>query len=190
MGAIAPPSLWSVSASLGMTHYQNMFSSDGETAIGRLALGRELITRSWGTLGLELGVQNGNTMRYVPSQSAIDALGGLPIQTTVKPMLDLLATVKTMPLGNTAMVGLVKGGVAYRHWQFNDRDSINDCSQLAGEFQVGVGYALNERASLSLVYQGIYGANPHFTLNSAAMTGHVSNIPIQNGVLLGLTWQV
>ena len=178
---------WSVSGSLGYTVYEDMFRGDGQTAVGRLAIGRDVHTSHLFTWGLEVGIQNGNTMRYFPSQADIDALGGLPIQTTAKPMIDLLVTLKTLSFESTPIFALIKGGAAYRRWQFNDRDSINDKSQIAGEVQAGLGYSISERASLTLSYQGIFGSNPDFNLNAVNATGSVSNIPVQNGVLLGLT---
>ena len=53
--------------------------------------------------------------------------------------------------------------------------------------QAGLGYALSERANLNVSYQGIFGGNPDFHFNADSATGRVSNIPVQNGVLLGLT---
>ena len=178
---------WSLTGSLGYTVYEDMYRADGQTALGRLAIGRDVYTGHVLTWGLEVGVQNGNTMRYFPSRAAIDALGGLPIQTTAKPTLDALATLKTNSLGTSPIFAQFKGGIAYRRWQFNDRDSINDKSQIAGEVQAGLGYALSERAILNVSYQGIFGGNPDFHFNADSDTGRVSNIPVQNGVLLGLT---
>ncbi|KTD72569.1 hypothetical protein [Legionella tucsonensis] len=183
-GPVSHP--WSLTGSLGYTVYEDMYRGDGQTAVGRFAIGRDVYTGHSLTWGLEMGVQNGNTMRYFPSQAAVDALGGLPIQTTVKPMLDLLATLKSNSFGTTPVFAQLKGGIAYRRWQFNDRDSINDKSQIAGEVQAGLGCAISERASLSLSYQGVFGSNPDFRFNADSATGRVSNIPIQNGVLLGL----
>lgn len=178
---------WSVTGSIGYTVYEDMYRDDGQTALGRFAIGRDVYTGHSLTWGFEVGVQSGNTMRYFPSQEAIDALGGLPIQTTVKPLLDVLVTLKTASFGTTPIFAQLKGGIAYRRWQFNDRDSINDKSQIAGEVQAGLGYALSERANLSVSYQGIFGGNPDFHFNADSATGRVSNIPVQNGVLLGLT---
>ncbi|WP_298628105.1 hypothetical protein [uncultured Legionella sp.] len=188
MGEVAPNQLnWTATGSLGYTVYEDMYRGDGGTAIGRLALGRELYRTSGMTLGLEVGVQNGNTMRYFPSQYIVDTLGGLPIRTTAKPMLDVLATLTTASMGTTPFFGVLKGGAAYRRWQFDDRNSINDLSKFAGEVQAGLGYTISEKTNLSLVYQGIYGSSPDFHLNVAAETGHVDNIPMQHGVLLSFT---
>ena len=178
---------WSVTGSIGYTVYEDMYRADGQTALGRFAIGRDVYAGHVLTWGLEVGVQNGNTMRYFPSLSAIDALGSLPIQATVKPMLDVLATLKTNSFGTTPVFAQFKGGIAYRRWQFNDRNSIDGKSQIAGEMQAGLGYAISERTSLGVSYQGIFGGNPDFHVNADTATGHVNNIPIQNGVLLGLT---
>ncbi|WP_188883528.1 hypothetical protein, partial [Alicyclobacillus cellulosilyticus] len=152
MGAVDVPVShpWSVTGSLGYTVYEDMFRDDGQTAVGRFAIGRDVYTGNSLTWGLEVGVQSGNTMRYFPSQAAIDALGGLPIQTTVKPMLDALVTLKTASFGTIPVFAQLKGGIAYRRWQFNDRDSINDKSRIAGEVQAGLGGFISERTSLSL----------------------------------------
>lgn len=192
MGAVAAPVShpWSVTSSLGYTVYQDMYRSDGQTALGRLAIGRDAYTGRVLIWGLEVGVQSGNTMRYYPSQAAIDALGGLPIQTTVKPMLDVLATLKTASFGVIPVFVQLKGGAAYRRWQFNDRDSIHDKSQIAGEVQAGLGYAVSERSSVSVSYQGVFGRNPDFRFNADSATARVSNISVQNGVLLALTLTV
>lgn len=192
MGTLEPSSsnLWSVTASLGYSVYQDMFRDDGQAAIGRLAIGRMLFDSNQLAFGVEVGVQNGKTMRLAVPQVLLDELGGLPIQSTLNPMLDLLATVKTAPLGASSMYGQLKGGIAYRRWQFDNRDSINDLSQVAGEVQAGLGYAISSHADLNLSYQGVFGGNPNFTVNTINQTGHVNTIPMQNGVLLGVTLKV
>ena len=181
---------WSVTASLGDTNYQSMYSDDGQTVLGRLALGRELFAQKQFTFGLELGVQNGNSMRLNVPQATLDELGGLPIQSTVKPMLDLLVTANTLRLGTSEFFGQLKGGIAYRRWQFDDRTSINNLSNMAGEIQAGIGYPISQTTTLSLLYQGIFGGNPDFSVNATSATGSVSTIPIQQGVLLSLSLTV
>lgn len=178
---------WSVIGSIGYTNYQNMYLNDGQTAVLRLALGRDLFKVNLWTIGLEGGVQNGNTMRLYAPQSTLDILGELPIQTTVKPLIDLLFTLKAPPFSKTPFIPLFKGGLAARRWQFSDRDSINNLSKIGGEVQAGFAYPINKRINLSVLYQGIFGSNPDFQVNAAAETGHVSDIPIQNGVLLSLS---
>lgn len=178
---------WAVTASIGYTDFQNSYKNEGQSVLGRLAFNRALLNFKLAKLGIELGVQNGNSMRLSVSQTALDELGGSPIQTTVKPILDLLATVATVPVWQSAVFAQVKGGIAYRSWQFDDRTSINFLSNIAGEVQAGIGVALNSTTSLSLLYQGIYGGNPDFVVNLTNETGTISNIPMQNGVLLSLS---
>lgn len=187
VGEVPASHPWSVTGSLGYTVYEDMFRDDGQTALGRFGIGRDVYVGNSLSWGVEVGVQSGNTMRYYPSREAIEALGGLPIQTMVKPMLDALVTLKTTSFGATPIFGQLKGGIAYRRWQFNDRDSINDKSQIAGEVQAGLGYAISEQFNLSLSYQGVFGSNPDFRLNADKDTGQVSHIPAQHGMLLGLT---
>ena len=178
---------WSVTASLGYTNYQAMYLNTGQTMLGRLAIGKEFFTKEAFGFGMELGVQNGNSMQLGASDEALNVLGGLPIQSTVKPVFDVLATLSTAPIGRSILFGQLKGGVAYRSWQFEDRHSINNLSRLAGEVQAGLGFQLSERTKLSLLYQGIFGGNPKFSVNPITETGHVNSIPIQQGLLLSLS---
>ena len=181
---------WSAILSLGYSEYQNMFQNDGQTELGRIAIGKELFTNNYIALGLELGIQNGNNMRLDIPQETLNELGGAPIQSTIKPMMDLLATVKTTTLSTSPFFALVKGGVGYRRWQFENRNTVNDLAKFAGELQAGLGYSLNQSTSLSLLYQGIYGNNPNFTVDTVNFVGHVSSIPTQQGVLLSLSYTV
>lgn len=204
-GAMSQPYVeqgpWSVIGGLGYTWYNFGYSGgaladpsaqssigDGQTAIGRFAIARDVTRFQSMQLGLELGVQSGNTMRLNIPQSTLTQLGGMPIQANIKPMLDLLATARTEPLMNTPVFGVVKAGVAYRRMQINDRVTVNDLSQLGFEVQAGIGTDITKKAKLSLVYQGIFDGSTNFTVNTTAGTGHVSNIPAQNGVLLNLSY--
>ena len=189
---------WSVIGSLGYTWYENAYDGvlgaqtaigDGETALGRFAIAKDFgvfQTLHWGA---EVGVQNGNTMRLGIPQDQLDLLGGLPVQTTVKPMLDLLATASYQPV-SSPVFGLVKAGIAYRRLQLNDRVTFNDLSEVGFEVQAGLGMSLSDRASLSLNYQGIFNGNTTYTINAVDFTGHISNIPNQNGLLLSLSYMV
>lgn len=190
--ALMPPTNtqpWSVTAGLGYTSIQNTYGGHGQTPFGRFAIGKAL--RSFNTmglssdsnLGLELGIQNGKRLPLNISEQEASTLGGLPIWTTLQPMIDVLATLRISPMSNQHFIGLVKGGMAYRRWQM-DRGTINNVYQVGGEVQAGIGYAISPSYTLSLLYQGIFGANPNFTLSADTFTGHINNIPIQNGILL------
>lgn len=177
---------WSVTASIGYTNFENMYAHEGQTAVGRLAFDKGFLHIKNIDLGVELGVQNGNSMRLNVSQADLDILGGAPVQTNVNPIVDLLATLTTTPLLNTPIFAQVKGGIAYRSWEFEDRTSINPISNVAGEVQAGVGIALSKISQLSVLYQGIYGGNSNFIVNATDEVGSVSSIPIQNGILLSI----
>lgn len=192
---------WSVIGGLGYTWYDFGYVGgdsadrtaqhsigDGQTAFGRFAVARQITHFKFINLGLELGVQSGNTMRLDIPQDTLNLLGGLPIQANIKPMLDLLATATTEPLMNMPVFAVVKAGIAYRRMQINDRVTVNDLSQVGFEVQAGLGTNITDRAKLSLVYQGVFDGNTNFTVNTLVGTGHVSNIPAQNGVLLNLSY--
>ncbi|MFI4919918.1 MAG: hypothetical protein ACHP65_10230 [Legionellales bacterium] len=194
---------WSIIGSLGYTWYDKFYNGgpaaalsaqsaigDGQTAIGRFAIARDFGTFQTVRLGLELGIQNGNTARLAIPQLTIDELGGLLPQVTVKPMLDLLATASWQPLASIPVFGLVKPGIAYRRLQVNDRVTFNDLSQVAFEIQAGLGAHISDRATLSVSYQGIFDGSTSYTINTTAFTGNISNIPAQNGILLSLSYAV
>ena len=202
MGAYIEPGPWSVVGGLGYTQYNFGYHGggsadpaaqasigDGQTAFGRFAIARDLARLHTMHFGLELGVQSGNTMRLDIPQATLDLLAGVPVQANIKPMLDLLATATTEPLMSQYPVyGILKAGIAYRRMQINDRVTVNDLEQVGFELQVGLGAAITERARLALLYQGVFNGSTNFTVNTAADTGHVSNIPMQNGLLLALTY--
>lgn len=177
---------WSITASFGSGKYQHIFSKDGKTALGRLALGNELMLSGDFALGLELGLQSSNHMRLTIMDETRAVLEWLPVRTTLGPMLDLLITAKSDPLAGSSFFALLKGGVAYRHWEIKS-PAFNSLSQLAGEFQAGLGYPITALASLNLLYQGVYGNNPNLQINTFTRTGSVSNLPILHAVLLGLS---
>lgn len=177
---------WSVTASVGNGKYQHVYHKDGQTALGRLALANELMLSGDIALGLEFGVQNGNHMRLEIPKETLNMLGWLPVRTNLGPMLDLLITAKSDPLGNSALFAQLKGGLAYRRWQM-EQNKVNDLSQLAGEIQAGFGYPLTALASLNLLYQGIYGGNPEFVPLFTPKAGRISNIPVLHAMLVGLS---
>ncbi len=179
---------WAVIGSLGWIGYQNS-DCDGQTAVGRFAIAKDLFNVPYSSFGLELGVQSGNTMHLDVPDSIIDELGGVPIQTTMKPMLDLLATVKVTPPGSLFFAQF-KGGAVYRHWQFDNRNSIPNLSKITAEIQAGIGYPISDLGSLSLLYQGINGGSPNFIVNEACPSGRVSALPIQQGVLLSFSLMI
>lgn len=162
----------------------NMLHNDGQGAIGRLVFGVDVYTWNLVTLSLELGLQNGITMRHAPAYHDPDADVDLPIQTTLNPVDDLLLSVR-FPVGCQGFSGILKGGIAYRQLRFNEGDYVNSLNQISGEFQAGVGYDLTSHVRAVVYYQGIY-ANGSVSYNQNS-TGyvHVSNIPTQQAGFLG-----
>lgn len=176
---------WTVSASLGYADFLKVHEGDQQTALGRFAIGRDIVRKGPFLFGLELGLQSGNQMRLKMTDEEIESLGGLLVQSTLKPMLDALITVRITPEFTAPLFIQVKGGGAYRRWQM-DRDTINDISQLAPEVSAGFGYIITPNASISLSYQGIFGGNPGLSIDLDNASGTVKNIPVQHAILLGI----
>lgn len=176
---------WSITASIGNGSYQ-VSSNDKSSPLGRLALGNEMLLAGDIALGLELGLQTGRKICLNIPKETVQILKWIPVETTLAPTLDLLITTKTDPLGNSALFAQIKGGVAYRHWKI-DRIPINEISQLAGEVQAGFGYPITALASLSLLYQGIYGNTPTVQVNRYSQKDNLTNIPTLHAVLLGFS---
>ena len=194
---------WTVIGSMGYTWYNDMYDGgsgsdpdaqtaigDGKTAMARFAIAKQIYTYEGFDFGAELGVQSGNTFRFDIPQTTIDPLGGILPQATIKPMLDLLATFAYQPSAKVPVFGLFKLGLAYQRMQINDRVTFNDISQTSPEIQAGFGMDISKQAKLSLVYQGVFNGGTTYTVNTVTSTGHVSNIPSQNGLLLSLSYSV
>jgi len=177
---------WSMTGSLGYAGLNGAYGGQGQSSVGRFAFGKTFHDDGRSSLGFELGVQNGTTMQLFIPEATLEILGGLPVTVTVKPLLDLLATWRFNAMSTTTMFGEVKLGAAYRRMDVINQQAVNNKSQFAGEIQAGLGVPITDVATLSLLYQGIYGADVNFRVNATTETGFISNIPVQNGVLLSL----
>lgn len=178
---------WSVMASLGYTSYEYGSEGQGQTPLGRLAIGKSLCDFGQSSIGFELGVQNGITMNTFVPQARLNVLGGLPITVRVSPLLDLLADFKLSASPNVPAFLDVKLGLAYRRLSVINRATIGNKSQFAGELQAGVGMPITEVATLSLLYQGVYGGDLGLEITDITNgTAYIKNIPVQNGILLTL----
>lgn len=188
---------WSVTASFGYTSFEYGTDGTGQTPLGRFAIGRSLYDLGYSSFGAEMGVQNGTSMRLFVPQAVLDYTGGLPVGVEVKPMLDLLGTLRISLTPTNAVFSDVKVGLAYRRMDVN-RNTGSNKGQFAGELQLGVGMAIAESATLSVLYQGVYGSALDYTVNVDGLTdteivlgafdrtAHIGNIPIQNGLLVSL----
>lgn len=174
------------SGSMGITRYESAYRRDGQSTLGRLSLNGQYAFTDFFALGLEAGVQNGNTLRLNLSKSTLDSLGGEPVSILVKPLVDLLFTAQIIPFEDNGFFGFVKGGIAYRQAQV-DRNEVNDLSKAVAEFQAGFGYKINDNLALQFGYQQIFGGHPNYQVNSLTECATIFNIPTQKGVLMGIS---
>lgn len=178
---------WNIEADLGQAYYSGAANREGTTAFGRLSFGRDLFFTSVGTLGLEIGVQSGNTMRLKTSKEVINALGGVPIEVQMKPMLDVLIDFQSKQLNQLPLNLWLKGGIAHRSLRV-DRESVNDILGYSPEFQAGISYRISQRVQLRMGYQMILGKGPHLNVNSELETGVLAHLPLQQAVLIGISY--
>lgn len=180
---------WFVTGELGYANYSDMYFNDGQTPLGRISIGRALGKASIFNFAVEAGIQNGNAMRLPLSPEAEAALGDIIPSVSAKPIMDLLLTVKTDALSERVPVfALFKIGPAYQRWVFTDRDTIDDKTQLSLEGQVGLGYWINDRTSISLSYQRIFGATPNWHMRDDEQnTAYIGHLPTQQAVLFGIS---
>ncbi|BBB15066.1 uncharacterized protein RVIR1_05640 [Candidatus Rickettsiella viridis] len=180
---------WFVTGELGYSNYLDMYFSDGQTPVGRFSFGRELGQAGILNFGLEVGIQNGNTMRFRVDIAHTEDFGYV-FDVSAKPVMDLLLTVKTNTFSDQVPVfALFKVGPAYQRWIITDRDTIDDRTKVSLEVQAGLGYWVNNRTNISLSYQRIFGSHPNFYVKADAETAYISQIPTQYAVLLGISVQ-
>ncbi len=184
-----PSSLISVGAYGGYGNISGAYKQDGQVTQGRMSLGLHAAVYKSMSFGAEMGVQSGNTMRLYPSDAFIAATGGLPIQTTLKPLLDLLLTTKCQLVPEHPIFAILKAGIAYRQLIFDDRSSSRDgLSKVNGEFQAGLAFDITAHAMLTAFYQGIYaGSNAGLVINNLGDVT-ISRIPTQQAGFIGLEY--
>jgi len=185
------PAWLSMGAYGGYGNVNGGYKNDGQVTQGRLTLGAHAADYKFLSFGVEAGVQSGNDMRLSARSSVISTAGGLPIQSTLKPLVDLLITVKGQLSTDYPLVGILKGGIAYRQLQLNDRSSSQDgLRKVNGELQVGLGYNVTRHAMLTVFYQGIYaGGNAGVSINSVGDVT-LTRIPTQQAGFLGLEYSI
>jgi hypothetical protein len=180
------PLRWGFTGSLGIAHYDSVYNNDGQSALGRLSFNAQYSFSDFAALGLEIGVQNGNTMRLDIPKPTLDLLGGEPVSLIVKPMVDLLVSAQITPFEDVGFFGFIKGGVAFRQLQV-DRNELNDLSKINPELQAGLGYKINDNLALHIEYQQVFGGAPNYQVDPLTETASISNIPTQKAVMLGLS---
>lgn len=178
-----------VGASGGYGQIKNAYRKDGNTGIGRFNLGLQLYQFRALAVGVEAGIQSGNTMRMATNPQLLELIGGLQPQASVKPIIDALATLRgnfgpTLPFDYR-----LKGGIAYRQLQFENRTSSKDTlSKVNGEFQAGLGYNLTPNLALTAMYQGIYSSNNAKMRQDVLGDLIITRIPTQQAGLLGVEY--
>jgi len=177
---------WGFSGGLGLTNYNCVYQNDGDSAMGRLSLNSQYTLSDFFIVGLEAGVQNGNTMRLDIPKPTLDVLGGEPVSIMVKPMVDILILAEITPFDDLGFFGFIKGGAAFRQAQM-DRNEVNDLSKTSPELQAGLGYKINDNLAIHVAYQQIFGGNPNYQLYPLTQTASIANIPTQKTAFLGLT---
>ena len=90
-----PYSPWRINASMGLQSTLDAEAHHGDSAVGRLSF--EYMPINY--VGVELGIQSGNSMRFTVGKETIDTLGGVGIEGHIKPMIDVLLTVKSPNMG-------------------------------------------------------------------------------------------
>ncbi|MFT4059286.1 MAG: outer membrane beta-barrel protein [Legionella sp.] len=176
---------WGISGSFGGTQYRDAYAQDGRSFVGRLSLEAQYAMSDLFHLGLESGVQNGNSMRLNIPKSTLDAMGGEPVHIHIKPFVDVLGTVKITPF-NSGFLSFVKAGVAYRHLQV-DRNEVNDILRWTPELQAGLGYGFNDHSYFYIGYQHLFGHAVNYQINTETEQGTIENIPTQDAVLIGVS---
>lgn len=166
------------------------YKNDGNVAQGRFTLGIHAKQYQQWMLGGEIGVQSGNTMRLATSSTVIDPTTALLPQATLKPLLDLLFTVKGSILPDRPFYYMLKGGIAYRQLQLDDRTSTYGVglSNVAGEFQAGFGVNITKHVLLNAFYQGIYSNNNAGVYINNEGNTPISHIPTQQAGFLGVEY--
>jgi hypothetical protein len=98
-------------------------------------------------------------------------------------------TVKAKLTPRYPLFAIVKGGIAYRQMQLNDRTSSADnLKKVNSELQAGLGFSVTDNILLTAFYQGIYSSNnAGVDLNSAGDTT-ISRIPTQQAGFLGIEY--
>ncbi|KTD32207.1 hypothetical protein Lnau_3118 [Legionella nautarum] len=178
---------WYLNGAFGYASYAN---HNGHTSLGRLGLGYLLPGVGYFQVGLEGGIQNGHTMRPYFPVASINALGGVPVELQLKPMLDLLAVVKTVPLDAIPVFGYLKAGALYQQLHI-DRETVTPVKRFRGvtpELIVGLGYKLNDQASINISYQYFWGRAPQLVVNELTQTATLRNIPSRQAIMLGFSF--
>jgi hypothetical protein len=185
LAADSEPGLWQISAGMGYNQTSEAASGEGKAATARIALGFNPVHWRDLTFGVELGVQKGEEFSVAMTKQQTAELGGQQLQSHIRPISDLLLTLQ-VPLNSSKTISLImKGGVAYRQWHFDQYSDFANKLQFNGELQAGLGVKISSRTKLVVYYQGIY-SNGSAGLNTIEGQRRLQNIPTQNSGFLSI----
>lgn len=185
------PSKMFVGAYGGYGVLSGAYKNDGASVFGRLAFGVDAWTWKRLGLGFEMGVQSGNTIRLQASDPIIASAGGLPIQATLKPFIDFLASLKCRLTDSDPFFLFVKGGFAFRQLQLMERTSSRDfINRVSGEIQGGFSYQLTPHGRISVSYQAIISNSSSKIALSPSNNILLNHIPTQQGALFGIEYSL
>lgn len=184
--SIPPPNFpWSIGGYIGFENTQDMFENDGHTAMGRFSINRSLFYWGRTSVGVEAGIQSGNQMRLDITKANLDILGGVMITGTLKPMVDILVSARTL-LPKLPMAFLIKAGINYRALQM-DRIEVNDLEQIAPELQIGLEYNVTPHLSFAAYFQKIFDNSLNFNMFPQTERATIGSIPATSSLFFGMT---
>ncbi len=175
-----------ISASGGYGMYLRSRFSDGLTPMGRLSVARQSYHFKTIQFGFELGLQSGNHMRVKTSPAVYAALGSVAIQSTIKPLIDVLLTARKEVKSLKHAALFFKVGGAVRTMQF-DRDTLRNTTEVTPELQAGLSQAISHNVEAHVFYQVMYSGQSRLTTNAAGTAGGMTHIPLQQGVFFGMS---
>lgn len=168
----------------GYSVYKHVFSNDGASGLFRFSLGAQTSSRNDLNFGVEVGIQTGNRMR-IDSGNAISAIGTAPVFLTIKPMYDILATLR-YDLSHRSIFLEMKGGASYSNGLV-DSLTIPNKGELSPEIQAGFGIHLSAKVTILFYYQHIFNGEAQLiNVNSSTGTARLSHLPTLQSGFVGL----
>jgi hypothetical protein len=172
----------------GYGHINGSYKSDGNYAQGRVAFGAAFKQLSNNTVGFELGLQSGNSMRLNGNQIFNGVPAVIPLA-NLKPIIDGLITIKGKFQQGQDMFYMVKGGIAYRQYHLEDRTSSHDTlNEIAPELQIGLGKTITPNLAATIFYQGIYSNSSTGIGRDAFGDTTIQHIPTQQAGFIGIEY--
>lgn len=163
-------------------------SWDGnQDAVGRLNLGSVFFTSPTLQAGLEAGIESGTTLHLPFSQEEVAPLGGVELEATLKPMLDVALSLRAEPLVEIPLFLSFKAGAAWRRLQ-SDRPSVAGSREVSPLLAACLGFRLYEQSALYLSYEWIGGQRPQLVVDEASETATIRHLPSRQALLLGFSY--